>query len=105
MGVQVHFKGNNTVKDLLVASKDRDNIVNKGGVICRYNHDHPGCTMENIGESGRNFGDGYKEHLRVPSPILDHYQITGHSIKLENFSIVDRESQGITRPMKEAMYI
>ena len=61
--------------------------------------------MEYIGETGINFGDRYEEHLRAPSPIFDHSQTTGHSIKLDNFSIVDRESQGITRTMKEAMYI
>ena len=37
VGVQVHFKGNNTVKDFLVAPKDRGSIVNKGGVIYGYN--------------------------------------------------------------------
>ena len=42
---------------------------------------------------------------RAPSPIFDHSQATGHSIKLDNFSIVDRESKGITRTIKEAMYI
>ena len=38
--VQVHLKGNNTVKDLLVAPKDRDSIVNKGSIIYRYKCDH-----------------------------------------------------------------
>ena len=33
VGFQVHFKGNNTFKDLFVAIKDRDSIVNKEGVI------------------------------------------------------------------------
>ena len=54
-GVQVHFKGNNTIKDLLVAPKDRDSITNKGGVIYRYKCDHPGCTIQYICETGRNF--------------------------------------------------
>ena len=105
VGVQVHSKCSNTVKDLLVAPKDRDNIVNKGGVIYWYKCDHPGCTMEYIGKMGRRLGDRYKEHLRGPSPIFDHSQTTGHSIKLENFSTVDRESQGITRTIKEVIYI
>ena len=62
-GVQVHFKGNNTVKDLMDAP-------NKGGVIYMYRCSHPGCTMEYIGETCRNFGDRYQEHLRAPSPSL-----------------------------------
>ena len=39
--VQVHFKGNNTIKNLLVIPKDTDSIINKGGVIYRYKCDHP----------------------------------------------------------------
>ena len=66
VGVQVYFKGSNTVKDLLVAPKDRDSIFNKGGVIYRYRCDHPGCTMVYIGETGSKFGDRYKEHLSIP---------------------------------------
>ena len=87
--------GNNVVKNLLMAPKDRDSISNKGAVINRYKCDHLGCTMEYIRETGRNFEDKYKEHS----------QTTGHSIKLDNFSILDRESLSITRTIKEAMYI
>ena len=36
MEVQVHIKGSNTIKDLLVAPKDKDTITNKGEVIYRY---------------------------------------------------------------------
>ena len=104
VGVQVHFKGNNTDKDLLVAPKDRNSIVIKGSVIHRYKCDYPVCTMEN-GRNRQKFWDRYKEHLRAPSTFFDHSQTTGHSIKLDNFSIVDREFQGITRTIKEAMYI
>ena len=38
-GVQVHFKGNNMIKDILVTPKDKDNINTKGGVIYRYKCD------------------------------------------------------------------
>ena len=41
----------------------------------------------------------------APSPIFDHSQTTGQSIKLDNLSIVDRESQGLTRIIMEAMHI
>ena len=104
-GVQVQLNGNSTIKDLFVAPKDKDNITNKGGVIYRYKCDHLGCTMEYICEIGRTFRDRYKEHLRASSPIYDHANTTGHSIKLDSFSIVDRESQGIIRTIKEAIFI
>ena len=63
------------------------------------------CDEEYIGESSRNFGERFKEHQKAPSPIYDHYNITGHNIKLENFSIVGKEDQKLMRAIKEAMYI
>ena len=39
VGGKAYFKGNNTIKDLLVAPQDRDSNVNKGGVIYRYKYD------------------------------------------------------------------
>ena len=46
-----------------------------------------------------------KEHLKVPSPIYDHFNITGHIITIDNFSIVGREQQNLIRTIKEAIYI
>ena len=93
MGVQVPLKGDNATKDLLVAPKYRDHITNKGVAIYRYKCDHQGCTMEYIGETGRSFGDRYRDHLRAPYPIYEHANTTGHTIKLDNFSLVHRGSQ------------
>ena len=31
---------------------------------------------------------GFKEHLKAPSPIYDHFNITGYNVIMENFSIV-----------------
>ena len=39
------------------------------------------------------------------SPIHLHTTITGHPISPECFTIVDREVQGLTRNIKEAMYV
>ena len=61
--------------------------------------------VSNIGESSRTFGERYKEHLKAPSPIYDHYNITGHETSIENFSIVGREDQYLIRAIKEAIYI
>ena len=47
----------------------------------------------------------FREHLKVPSPIYDHSNIKGHTTTLENFSIVGREDQNLTRLIKESMYI
>ena len=55
--------------------------------------------------TGRHFGERYNKHLRTTSPIFDHSETTGHIVKLGNFYIKGRESQGITRAIKEGMYI
>ena len=61
--------------------------------------------VEYIGETARTFGEKYKEHLKTPSPIYDHSNITGHNITLNNFSIVGREEQNLYRLIKESMFI
>ena len=35
-GVQVYYKGGNTIKGLLMVPKDRDHITKKGGIIYRF---------------------------------------------------------------------
>ena len=104
-GIQIHFKGGNTIKSLLMTPKDKDHITKKSGIIYRFKCKRVDCEDEYIGESSRTFGERYKEHLKAPSPIYDHHTITGHETSLENFSIVRREDQNLTRAIKEAIYI
>ena len=68
-GVQVYCKGGTTIKNLLMAPKDRDPIQKQSGVIYRYHCDRVDCDEEYIGESSRTFGERFKEHLKPPSPI------------------------------------
>ena len=77
----------------------------KSGVIYKYKCPSINCTEEYIGESGRTFGNRYKEHVKATSPIHPHTSSTGHPVSPECFLIVDREAQGMTRNIKEAMYI
>ena len=65
---------------------------------CVHMCDRVECDEEYIGESSRNFGERFKEHQKAPSPIFDHYTITGHNIKLENFSIVGKEDRTLREP-------
>ena len=89
----------------LVAPKDKDPILKKSGVIYRYKCDMVECDEEYIGESSKTFGERFKEDQKAPSPIYDHYNITGHNITIENVSIVGRENQNLTRTIKGALYI
>ena len=63
------------------------------------------CNHEYIGDSARNFEERFKEHLKAPFPIHDHINISGHSVTIDNFSILGREDQNLTRLIKEALYI
>ena len=104
-GVQVYFKGGHTIKSLLVAPKDQDPILKKSGVIYRFKCGRVDCNEEYIGESSRTFEERFKEHQKAPSPIYDHSNITGHQVTIENFNIVGREDQNLSRAIKEALYI
>ena len=101
----MHFRGGRTIKDLLVNLKDRGIILQKDGVMYRYRCGMVDCGEEYIGESGSTFARRFKEHMKGPSPILDHYNTTGHDIFLGNFSFVGREDQNIARSIKEATLI
>ena len=104
-GVQAYFKGGNTIKSLLMAPNDKDPLMKKSGVTYRYKCDRVECDEEYIGESSRTFGERFKENPKATSPIFDHYNTTGHKISIENFGIVRRKDQNLTRTIKEALYI
>ena len=49
-GIQVHFKGHNTIQTLLMAPKDKDNMCQKSGVIYHSKCSHKSCPEQYIGE-------------------------------------------------------
>ena len=100
-GVEVYFRGGSTIRDLLVHPKDKDTILKKSGVIYKYSCGRVDCGEEYIGESGRTFGERYREHMRAPSP----QNTTGHEVSLDNFTIVGREDNSIARNIKKAIFI
>ena len=104
-GIQVHFKSGRTIKDELVAPKDKDHITKKSGIIYRFKCDWLECDEEYIGETSRTFGERFREHLKAPSPIHDHSNTSGHTTTLDNFKVVGREEQSLFRLIKESMYI
>ena len=103
--VQVYFKGGTTIKNLLMAPKYQDPIQKKSGVIYRYKCDRVECDEEYIGESSGMFGERFREHQKAPFPINYHFNITGHNVTIDYFSIVVREDQNLIRTIKEALYI
>ena len=53
----------------------------------------------------RTLGERYKEHLREPSAIQVHSQSTGHQFSQDNLNIIGKESQDLTRLIKESIYL
>ena len=104
-GIQTHFKGGRTIKNLLVSPKDKDPMVNQSGAIYWYQCGDLGCDDEYIGETSRTLGERYKEHLKAPSAIHHHSSQTGHTTNQNNFQIIGREGQNLARNIKESIYI
>ena len=90
-GIQTHFKGGRTIKNLLVSPKQKDPMVNQSGAIYWYQCGDLGCDEEYIGETSRTFGERYKEHLKAPSAIHHHSSQTGHPTNQNKFQIIGRE--------------
>ena len=104
-GIQVHFKGNTTIKQVLMKPKDLDPKDSKSGLIYSYQCHHLDCNKEYIGEISRTLGERRKEHLKQLSLIHGHSQRMGHAIENNTFNITGREDQGQARTIKESIYI
>ena len=59
-GIHVHFKGNTTIKQILMKPKDQDPKDNKSGIIYSYQCNHLACDEEYIGETARNLRERRK---------------------------------------------
>ena len=103
-GIKVHFKGNTTIKQILMKPKDQD-PMDKSGVIYSYKCNNIACDEEYIGETARTLGERCKEHLKQPTPFHVHIQQTGHTITDTSFNIIGREDQGQARTIEESIYI
>ena len=96
-GIQTHFKGGRTIKNLLVSPKDKDPIVNQSGTFYWYQCGNLGCDDEYIGETSRTFGERYKEHPKAPSAIHHHSNQADHTTNQNNFQIIGREGHNLAR--------
>ena len=87
-GIQTHFKGNKTLRQVLVKPKDQSLKEKKSGVIYSYQCGAINCGEEYIGETSRTQGECYREHLKEPSPIHVHSLHTGHQLNPDQFKII-----------------
>ena len=104
-GIQVYFKGNINIKQILMKPKDQVPKDKKSGVIYTFHCGDIACGEEYIWETSRTLGERCREHLKQPSPIHVHIQQTGHTTTSNNFNIIARQDQGLGRTIKESIYI
>ena len=104
-GIQTYFKGNPTMKQVLMKTKDQDPKEKKSGVIYSFQCNHLTCDEEYIRETTRTLGEWCKEHLKQLSAIHVHIQQTGHITTEDSFNIIGREDQGKARTIKESVFI
>ena len=99
-GIQVFFKGTNTLRTKLVTPKDKDPKLQKSGIIYHYKCPHTNCTEAYIGETGRVLGDRVSKHLKAL-----HSNSTGHPLNPDCFNIIYKETLSSFSTIKEAMFI
>ena len=67
-GIQVHFKSGKSIKDDMVAPKDKDHLTKKSGIIYRHKCDRLECDEEYIGETARTFWREIQRTSEGPLP-------------------------------------
>ena len=70
-GVQVYFKGGNTLKNLLMFPKDKGAITKQSNIIYWFKCGKTECNDKYIRQSARIFKGQYEEHLKAPSLIFN----------------------------------
>ena len=103
--IQTYFKGNKTLKSILVSPKDKDIMEQNSRITYWYRCQELECDDAYIEGSARTFGERFKKHLTAPSSTYSHQATIGHPTTLDNFSIVGREGQGFARTIKESIFI
>ena len=86
-GVAVHSKPHTTIRSILVAPKDRDDPVDKCGVV--YHLTCQDCDAHYIGETERALKTRLKEHNRDSSPVGHHMYFHQHKLDTDNIKILD----------------
>ena len=72
-GIQVHFKGNTTIKQVLMKPKDQDPKDKKNMVIYSIQCNHIASDEEYIGETTRTIGERCKDTSSNPLPSMCTY--------------------------------
>ncbi len=81
IGIQVFFKGGTTLKNMLVAPKDKDPKGKTQNIVYDIRCGEESCNLHYIGETGRTLEERFKDHTKnAQSALFRHANVTGHTI-------------------------
>ena len=105
--IQVCFKGVNTLKSMLMHTKDNISIDKKKDVFYHWECQADGCKSSYVGETSRALGEWVKEHCKSStSAILKHCTDHHHPLpSFSNFNIIDKDPSQVTQEAMEAINI
>ena len=106
--IQVCFKGQNTIKSMLMHPKDKVDPSLKKDIVYQWSCTNPGCKSSYIGETSRSLCEHVKEHSEEGSnsAIYQHCYTKGHPLpNIDQFKVIDQEKFQIAREAKEAIHI
>ena len=106
--IQVCFKGQNTIKSMLMHPKDKINPSLKKDAVYQWSCTDPACKSSYIGETCRSLRERVKEHSKegTNSAMYQHCITKGRPLpKVDQFKVIDQGKSQITREAKEAIHI
>ncbi|XP_072048630.1 uncharacterized protein [Amphiura filiformis] len=123
--ISTAMRPTNTLKSILVHPKDKKDILETSDAV--YEIPCKGCDKSYVGETGRQFGVRLKEHQKDSetvkdtkftranrkastseqhkSAITDHVAQENHVINWEGASILDKDSNAVSRRIRESIQI
>ena len=106
--VQVCFRGQNTIKLMLMHPKDKVHPSLKRDVIYQWSCTKANCKSSYIRETSRSLPEHVQEHSKDGSnlAIYLHCSTKGHPLpNVDQFKVIDQEKSQIASEAKEAIHI
>jgi hypothetical protein len=109
-GIKVAHRPINTLRELLVHPKDKQDKDHNSGVVYGIRCEGNNCSEYYIGETEQPIKKRMYQHRRAAgegtsSAVFNHLHSSGHTFKDENVEIICKEHNWFERGVKEANYV
>ena len=104
-GIQTYFRGNTTIKQILMKPKDKDPKDKKSVVIYSYQCGDIACSEEYIGKTSRTLGRGTGNTLNNPVLSMHTYNKQDTTPQATISTSLGGRGRGMVRTIKEAIYL